>query len=55
MDIIFEKVYLEDLYLKGKSNDKKHRFQPEIIKAYKRCVDRLVAVPNTEHCIRFTP
>lgn len=31
MEIRFDKQYLEDLYLKGKSSDKKHRFQPQII------------------------
>lgn len=44
MDIVFEKEYLEDLYFKGKSKDKKHRLQPEIIKAYKRCIDRLLSL-----------
>ena len=31
MDIKFDKKYLEELYLKGKTSDKKHRFQPQII------------------------
>ena len=48
MDIVFEKEYLEDLYFKGKSKDKKHRLQTEIIKAYKRCIDRLASAPNIE-------
>ena len=53
MDIIFDKEYLEDLYFKGKCNDKKHRLQPEIIKAYKRCIDRLAAAPNIETLYRI--
>ncbi|SUE34535.1 type II toxin-antitoxin system RelE/ParE family toxin [Rikenella microfusus] len=53
MDIVFDKEYLKDLYFIGKSNDKKHRFQPEIIKAYKRCIDRLIAAPGIETLYRI--
>ena len=53
MDISFDKEYLDDLYLKGKSSDKKHRYQPEIVKAYKRCIDRLIAAPNVETLYRI--
>jgi hypothetical protein len=28
MDVEFEKEYLAELYEKGKTDDKKHRFQP---------------------------
>ena len=31
MEIKFDKPYLEELYLKGKASDKKHRFQPQTI------------------------
>ena len=31
MNVEFEKEYLAELYEKGKTNDKKHRFQPQII------------------------
>ncbi|MDR0792206.1 MAG: type II toxin-antitoxin system RelE/ParE family toxin [Chitinophagaceae bacterium] len=41
MEIIFEKEYLSDLYYKGKTMDKKHRFQPEIIKRYKLRIEIL--------------
>ncbi len=40
MVVTFEKEYLRDLYEKGKS-DKKHRFQPDIIKRYKKGIDYL--------------
>ena len=29
MEIKFDKEYLEELYLEGKTSDKKHRFQPQ--------------------------
>ena len=32
---MFEKEYLSDLYYKGKATDKKHRFQPEVIRIVK--------------------
>ena len=41
MDIVFEKEYLSDLYYKGKTMDKKYRFQPEIIKRYKLRIEAL--------------
>ena len=40
MIVTFDKKYLQELYEIGKT-DKKHRFQPDIIKRYKRCVDYL--------------
>ena len=34
MEIVFEKQYLSDLYHNGKTDDKKHQFQPQIIRKY---------------------
>lgn len=36
MIVTFEEVYLRDLYEKGKTDDKKHRYQPQIIKGYQK-------------------
>lgn len=41
MEIIFDKEYLRDLYVTGKA-DKKHRFQPEIIRKYIRIIDLMI-------------
>ena len=41
MEIKFEKDYLEELYLKGKTSDKKHRFQPPIVTKYRKTIDLL--------------
>jgi proteic killer suppression protein len=38
MKIEFEKDYLRELYETGKTMNKKHRFQPQIIKGYLKCV-----------------
>lgn len=40
MIVTFDQEYLKVLYEQGK-DDKKHRFQPNIIRRYKRCVDYL--------------
>ena len=34
MEIIFEQDYLRDLFYEGKTHDKKHRFQPQIVRKY---------------------
>ena len=39
MIVIFEKDYLQELYTKGQAHDKKHRFQPQIVKKYIRVID----------------
>lgn len=44
MFITFEKTYLQELYEKGKTSDKKHRYQPDIVKRYKKCIDTLMEV-----------
>lgn len=41
MEIIFAKNYLKELYMEGKSSDKKHRYQKDIIKRYRKTIDRM--------------
>lgn len=48
MIVVFNQVYLRDLYQIGKCGDKKHRFQPEIINRYKRCINYLKNASNVE-------
>ena len=48
MRIIFEKEYLEELYITGKSKAKKYRFQPEVVKKYIETVDKLRAATRIE-------
>ncbi|MDR1259658.1 MAG: type II toxin-antitoxin system RelE/ParE family toxin [Tannerellaceae bacterium] len=35
-------LYLQELYELGKTTDKKHRFQPEIVRKYQYCIRYLV-------------
>lgn len=46
MRVLFEKDYLERLYRKGDSGEKKHRFQPQILKKYIQIVDLMIDSPN---------
>ena len=47
MVVTFDKEYLKNLYENG-TCDKKHRFQPDIIKRYKRCIDYLKSSQKIE-------
>ncbi len=53
MDIVFQKDYLSDLYYTGKSKDKQHRIQPEVVRKYVRVVGILEAVSRMEDLFRF--
>ena len=46
MIITFEEDYLRELYEDGEASDKKHRFQPSIIKKYTRVVDLMMEEVN---------
>ena len=41
MIIEFEQEYLRELYEEGKASGKKHRFQPQVIKQYRKAIERL--------------
>lgn len=47
MEITFEKKYLQELYHKGKTTNKKYRFQPAIIRKYIRVIDLMIGQPDT--------
>ena len=47
MIVTFDKDYLRELYETGKG-DKKHRFQPDIVKRYKNRIDTLKNKENIE-------
>ena len=53
MIVIFEEEYLRELYEKGQASDKKHRFQPQIVKKYTRVVDLMMEVPNVLELARY--
>ncbi len=53
MEIKFDKTYLEELYFKGKTSEKKHRFQPQIIAKYRKTIDVLESVSTVEDLYRY--
>lgn len=48
MIVVFEETYLKELYESGKASDKKHRFQPSIVKRYKDRINYLKSVATKE-------
>ncbi len=53
MQIEFDQEYLRELYQLGKTSDKKHRFQPQVIKGYKKAIDVLKMARRIEDLFPF--
>ncbi len=41
MIVTFTKTYLRELYIDGKTSDKQHRYQPQIVKKYAKVINLL--------------
>lgn len=48
MVVTFEETYLRELFEQGSCSDKKHRYQPQIVKTYQRRIEQLRAAPRPE-------
>ena len=53
MFIEFDKDYLRELFEQGRTSDKKHRYQPEVIKGYQKAVASLKRSINVEMLYRL--
>ena len=53
MLVTFEKEYLRELYEKGQTSDKKHRYQPPIVRKYMRVLDLMIEVSNVMELVRY--
>ena len=53
MFIEFDKDYLRELFEQGRTSDKKHRYQPEVIKGYQKAVASLKRAINVEMLYRL--
>ena len=53
MIVEFQEDYLRELYEKGTATDKKHRYQPEVIKAYAKCIFRMQESSDLNDLKRF--
>jgi len=51
MFVTFEEVYLRDLYEKGKADNKKPRYQPDVIRRYQKCIDFLLDAKKVEELL----
>lgn len=41
MIVVFEKEYLQELYVNGRTTSKKHRFQPDIVVRYVKVINTM--------------
>jgi proteic killer suppression protein len=48
MIVIFNEVYLEELYEFGKCSDKKHRYQHDIVRRYQKAINFLKSSATIE-------
>ncbi len=53
MIVVFEQAYLRELFELGRTSDKKHRFQPDIVKRYQKRVEMLIAAQSAEILYKF--
>ena len=53
MEITFDKRYLKELYETGQTGDKKHRFQPQTVRKYRKTIDLLESVSVVEDLFRY--
>ena len=53
MEIIFEKDYLRELFYDGVAKEKKHRFQPSVVKRYVRVINILDSADSITDLYRF--
>ena len=48
MIVVFTQDYLLELYEKGSTSDKKHRFQPNVVRGYQKGINYLKVVNKIE-------
>ena len=53
MIVTFEKTYLQELYIDGKANDKKHRFQPQIVSKYVKVINLMKQQENVSGLAKY--
>lgn len=53
MEIRFGQDYLRELYYEGKASDKKHRFQPQIVRKYVKVLNLMESLSRIEDLYSF--
>lgn len=54
MEITFEQDYLRELFYEGRAKDKKHRFQPQIVRKYIKVLNLMESLDSIEDLYRFS-
>lgn len=53
MIVTFTKTYLRELYIDGKTSDKQHRYQPQIVKKYAKVINLLRQEQNVQGLTKY--
>ena len=53
MTVTFEETYLQELYEKGTTSDKKHRYQPDIVRRYRSCIELIKESPSITSLAKY--
>lgn len=53
MYIEFDKEYLRELFENGHTNDRKYRYQPEVIRGYQKAVFTIISANTITDLFRF--
>lgn len=53
MEVYFAKDYLFELYTTGKASDKKHRFQPQIVKKYVQIIKLMTSLDDVNGLMKY--
>ncbi|MBP3211511.1 MAG: type II toxin-antitoxin system RelE/ParE family toxin [Prevotella sp.] len=53
MVVTFNEDYLEQLYQEGKTRDKRHRFQPQVVRGFQKAVKFLIHAKRLEDLYPF--
>lgn len=53
MIVTFTQTYLRELYTDGKASDKKHRYQPDIVKKYVKVIKLLLQEKDVQGLTKY--
>lgn len=53
MEIRFDKEYLRELYYEGRTSDRQHRYQPQVVEKYVHVINLLEAIDRVSDLYRF--
>jgi proteic killer suppression protein len=53
MKVIYGQQHLKELHLNKKTTDKKHRYQPSVIKKYIKIIDLMIEAKTIQDIVRI--